>query len=58
MKDAYMFLHQYLCAEVGNRKADHYMDMVRTVCCEYERVSFIEGVLVGARLMIELFGEV
>lgn len=34
------------------------MDLIGRVCGEYERRAYIEGIKVGARLMMELMGEV
>lgn len=41
-------------AEV-DAEADDYMNIVFHLCCEYERQSYIEGIKVGARLMMELW---
>ncbi|MCA5580548.1 hypothetical protein [Enterocloster clostridioformis] len=41
-------------AEV-DEEADAYMNIVFHLCCEYERQSYIEGIKVGARLMMELW---
>ena len=34
--------------------ADDYMDIVFSLCAAYERQGYIEGIKVGARLMMEL----
>lgn len=34
--------------------ADDYMDIVFSMCAAYERQGYIEGIKVGARLMMEL----
>ena len=34
--------------------ADDYMDIVFSLCAAYERQGYLEGIKVGARLMIEL----
>lgn len=34
--------------------ADEYMDIVFRLCAAYERQGYIEGIKVGARLMMEL----
>ena len=34
--------------------ADEYMDIVFSLCAAYERQGYIEGIKVGARLMMEL----
>lgn len=36
--------------------ADEYMNYVYGMCAAYERQSYIEGIKVGARLMMELMG--
>lgn len=41
-------------AEV-DEEADDYMNIVFHLCCVYERQSFIEGIKVGARLVMELW---
>ena len=37
-----------------DEEADEYMDIVFSLCAAYERQGYIEGIKVGARLMIEL----
>lgn len=37
--------------------ADEYMNYVYGMCAAYERQSYIEGIKVGARLMMELMGD-
>lgn len=37
--------------------ADEYMNCVYGMCAAYERQSYIEGIKVGARLMMELMGD-
>lgn len=36
------------------QEADEYMDIVFSLCAAYERQGYIEGIKVGARLMMEL----
>lgn len=36
--------------------ADEYMNVVYSLCTIYERQGYIEGIKVGARLMMELMG--
>lgn len=36
--------------------ADEYMNVVYSLCAAYERQSYVEGIKVGARLMMELMG--
>lgn len=38
----------------SDEEADTYMNIVFELCSAYERQSYIEGVKVGARLMMEL----
>lgn len=37
-----------------DEEADEYMDIVFSLCAAYERQGYIEGIKVGARLMLEL----
>ena len=37
--------------------ADDYMDIVFSLCAAYERQGYIEGIKVGARLMMELVAD-
>lgn len=39
----------------ADEEADDYMNIVFHLCCVYERQSYIEGIKVGARLMMELW---
>ena len=34
--------------------ADEYMNVVYSLCAAYERQSYVEGIKVGARLMMEM----
>ena len=36
------------------QEADEYMDIVFSLCAAYERQGYLEGIKVGARLMMEL----
>ena len=36
------------------QEADDYMDIVFSLCAAYERQGYLEGIKVGARLMMEL----
>ena len=36
------------------QEADDYMDIVFNLCAAYERQGYLEGIKVGARLMMEL----
>ena len=36
------------------QEADEYMDIVFTLCAAYERQEYMEGIKVGARLVMEL----
>ncbi len=36
--------------------ADEYMNYVYDMCAAYEQQSYMEGIKVGARLMMELMG--
>ena len=36
------------------QEADEYMDIVFTLCAAYERQGYMEGIKVGARLVMEL----
>lgn len=37
-----------------DEEADEYMNTVFSLCTAYERQGYIEGIKVGARLMMEL----
>ena len=39
------------------QEADDYMDIVFSLCAAYERQGYLEGIKVGARLMMELMEE-
>ena len=39
----------------ADEEADRYMNIVFHLCCEYERQSYIEGMKVGERLVMELW---
>lgn len=39
-----------------DEEADEYMNIVFGLCITYERQGYIEGIKVGARLMMELMG--
>ena len=47
---------QYL-KEHPAKEADEYMNIVFGLCTTYERQGYIEGIKVGARLMMELMGD-
>lgn len=36
------------------RRPDEYMNVVYSLCAAYERQSYVEGIKVGARLMMEM----
>lgn len=36
------------------QEADDYMDIVFSLCAAYERQGYLEGIKVGARVMMEL----
>lgn len=38
-------------------EVDSYMNMVLKLCTDYERQSYIEGMKIGARLVVEPMGE-
>ena len=40
-----------------DEEADEYMNTVFSLCTIYERQGYIEGIKVGARLMMELMGD-
>ena len=40
-----------------DEEADEYMNIVFGLCTTYERQGYIEGIKVGARLMMELMEE-
>ncbi|MDO4167964.1 MAG: hypothetical protein Q4D32_11235 [Eubacteriales bacterium] len=42
---------------VSEEEADRYMNIVYELCSVYERRSYIEGMKVGARLVVELMKE-
>ena len=37
-----------------DEESDEYMDIVFSLCTAYERQGYMEGIKVGARLMMEL----
>ena len=47
--------HRLLSLVKTDEEADTYMNIVFRLCCEYERQSYIEGMKVGARLVMELW---
>lgn len=40
-----------------DEEADEYMNIVFELCCAYERQAYVEGIKLGARLVVELMGE-